>query len=469
MAVDELPLVKSMTVPQLRAELERRGLDPMQGSSKKDLSAAVEAARAKEEGPVDVPQDGESAEEPVEPTQAEIEQQHAQPQGDAAALTEAHTQALELREAAVPAQHALPGAGEFNAIMAIADRLAHSRIVPAAYQGKPDNIVAAIMFGRELGVGPMQSLKAISVIEDKPAPSAELLLAVMKREGLVIVDSGVNMERAWIRGRRSDNGEEMQVDWTYAEAEKIRSKGGKALVDKDNWKNYRVDMLWARAVGRLARRLMPDKVAGMGYAAEEVQDFNDEGWGTEYGNFERPTYKQDAPENPVPRNEAEIFQRMSALVGVDEAREWLREAVVKWAETQNVTVANYRELPLNMKAVVGQKLAGVVLDLEQRETETGEDLRMSTGVREKTAKAFAARLDGLVLEGPAWRLGPDEESLPARGSSVGQPGGSGDATDAPSEAGGGSDQSQGDDPETIDAEPIAEEEDIDFPEAKTKP
>lgn len=455
-AVADRKPVGHMTKAELKDEIEQeyQQKPPPGATSVNQLREFVQSLRDHEA-------EREQQEDQDEPPPEFITDEEAtergliQPQGTAAELDEAHTQALELREKAVPAQHAIPGAGEFNAIMAIADRLAHSRIVPVAYQGKPDNIVAAIMLGRELGIGPMQSLKSIHVIDDKPAPSAELLLAILRRGGVVVIDSGVNDERAYIRAKRLDSGEEMQVEWTYAEAQKIKDRKGKILTDKANWSNYRHDMLWARAVGRLARRLGPDKTAGMGYTSEEIQDFADD-WGDEYsGGYgdNAPVYKQDAPEAKVPRNEAELFQRMSALLGADEAREWLREAVVKWADTQHrVTVSKYTELSTGLKAVVGQKLAGVVLDLEQRETETGEDLRMSTGVREKTARAFAARLDGLALDGPAWRLDPDETDRPE---------GSAPESPAPVE-----DPQPGsdDDPDTIDLVPIAEDDlDIPFP------
>jgi hypothetical protein len=74
----------------------------------------------------------------------------------------------------------------------------------------------------------------------------------------------------------------------------------------------------------------------------------------------------------------------------------------------------------------------VVIDLEERESETGEDLRMDVGVREKVAAVFAGRLDGLALHGPEWRLGPDETSLPMR---PGTEGASADGGQAEGDAG----------------------------------
>jgi hypothetical protein len=414
----ELKPPEEMTVAELKTEIRERDADYKTGGvPKRDLVAILTKIRSGDQS--DQGDEEEvlagvvEEEEPVAPTSEEAAQAALSEQtgGAAIALDEAHSQALELREKAVMAQHALPGAGEFNAIMAIADRLAASRIVPVAYQGRPDNIVAAVMMGRELGIGPMQSLKDISVIDDKPALAASLLLGLLKKNGVVILESGVDDELAFIKARRSDTGEVQTVEWTYAEAEKVTDKKGRVLADKANWRNYRNDMLWARCVGRLARRLGPDLVAGMGYTAEEVADFDDD-WGSEYGSYKTPVYKQDAPENVPPRNAAEVLQRLSALVGADEATEWLREAVVEWSAAQSAPVETYGELSPHLKKVLGQKLAGVVLDLEERESTTGEDLRMATDVRQKVAAVFGKRLDGVALHGPPWRLGPDEPNLP---------------------------------------------------------
>lgn len=415
----ELKPVDNMTKTELRAEIEQHGETPSGSVTAIQLRERLTQLRGEEE-PEEI--DGVAVEEPeVEPTPEEVEREALSavpPGGSSQELAKAEEMALELRERAVGPTQTIPALAELNAISVVAERLASSGIVPEAYRRKPDDVVAAILMGRELGIGPMQSLKDIAVIDGRPALSAHLQLAVLRRAGVQIVESEVTDDRAYIKARRPD-GEVGAVEWTYAEAEKVKSKKGQVLVDKDNWRNYRQDMLWARAVGRWTRRYGSDLVAGMPYTAEEVRDFDDDS--DPYGYGGKPvTRRKDVPENPPPRNEAELFQRLSVLLGTDEAREWLREAVVEWAATQNATVERWAELSMNLKNVLGQKLAGVVLDLEDRETKTSEDLRMSTEVREKTAQAFAKRLDGLALHGPPWRLSPDETSFLTRAEYVSQ-------------------------------------------------
>lgn len=176
----------------------------------------------------------------------------------------------------------LPSPTEWEATLAVAKQIASTAFVPKDYRGQPEAVVAAILAGRELGVGPMQALRDIHMIDGRPTFSANLMLAQMRKGGLSVVESSSTAERAWIRARRRDTGEEAEVEWTIEEARSITQKG-KPLTDKDNWKNYPADMLWARAVGRLARRLGSDLMAGLVYSAEEMRDLEEGSYGVGTG------------------------------------------------------------------------------------------------------------------------------------------------------------------------------------------
>lgn len=326
-------------------------------------------------------------------------------------FVEAHEQAVALREQALPATHAIPGSGEFTAIMRVADQLSRSQIVPVAYRGKPDDIVAAILFGRELGIGPMQSLKDISVIDGKPAMSAQLMLAMMRKGGIVVLESEATAARAWIKARRSDTGEVTEVEWTIGEADLVQTKeNGRSvtLAETRRYKQYGADMLWARCVGRLARRLAPDLLAGMSYAAEEITDFSDEP--DEY-TFDRGgvvhAERYAGRPRPVPQSWAEWLDRFATLLGGNpgepgvfqaDAREWLRQAVAAVYGVETLT-----ELSREQMKDASRRAAAALLQLEEQ-----GDLSLAFGVRGKIQAAFAAGLDGIELAGPEWALDPDE-------------------------------------------------------------
>lgn len=63
-------------------------------------------------------------------------------------------------------------------MIALSESLAKSDFVPAVYRGKPGNIIAAIQFGREIGLSPMQALQGVAVVNGKPTVYGTTYLAV---------------------------------------------------------------------------------------------------------------------------------------------------------------------------------------------------------------------------------------------------------------------------------------------------
>jgi hypothetical protein len=308
-----------------------------------------------------------------------------------------------------------PAMQEFNAVMGMAARLANSRIVPREYQGRPDDVFAAYMFGKALGLDIMTALRDLYIIEGRAAIAAHRLLGLMRARGVRILSSDATAEEAWIIGKRMDTGEEMRVEFTMDEARKIVRKG-KSLVSGDNWQNYPKDMLWARAVGRLARRLAPDLIGGSTppYTADEVADF--EGWDVAYdesGNLQAsqaaqrqapavPEYRKEYPDYNWPQSLAEIRDRLGLILGPEEALEWLAQARVAMFPDADPAAATKEQ-----KDILFQALSTVLAEFE-------------VGARAKVQAVFAKRLGGAVLEGPPWSLGPDEaEARPAKVEVVG--------------------------------------------------
>ena len=179
------------------------------------------------------------------------------------------------RATAVQAQTTLPTPREWEASMAIARQIAATEFVPESYRGKPDAVIAAILTGRELGIGPMQSLRDIHMVDGRPAFAAQLMLAKMRAGGIVLIETESNEERAWIKARRPD-GEVGEFEFTIEDAETagLLAKAGKS------WVKYRKDMLWARAVSRMGRRFGSDMLGGLVYSKEELDDLEpDNGYG----------------------------------------------------------------------------------------------------------------------------------------------------------------------------------------------
>ena len=154
----------------------------------------------------------------------------------------------------------------FDGLMQQAEMIARSNIVPKAFRGKAADVLVATLWGQEVGFGPMASLSYIDVIEGNPALNAEGKVAAVRMHGHSITGT-VDDSKAVVTGKRLDNGDELTVEWTM----KMATDAG--LANKQNWKHHRQDMLWARGVSVLCRRLFADVTAGLSYVPEEVEAF----------------------------------------------------------------------------------------------------------------------------------------------------------------------------------------------------
>ena len=188
------------------------------------------------------------------------------------------------RATAVEPHTTLPTPREWEATMAIARQIASTKFVPESYRNQPESVVAAILTGRELGIGPMQSLRDIHMVDGRPAFAAQLMLARMRGGGIVLLDTESTEERAWIKAKRPE-GEVGEFEFTIAEAE----QAGLLAKKGNSWKHYRKDMLWARAVSRMARRFGSDMLGGLVYSKEELEDSAEGGYGGG-GGYEASTF-----------------------------------------------------------------------------------------------------------------------------------------------------------------------------------
>jgi hypothetical protein len=148
----------------------------------------------------------------------------------------------------------------FSEMMAQADVLVKSGLLPETIRSA-SAAVAIMMTGRELGLPPMLSFRAIAIIKGKPTLSAQLMGALIRREGYSykIVES--TNERCVIEFRRR-SGEMYSHVFDVADAKRAGLTG-------DNWTKYPKAMLFSRCMSAGARAYMPDVIAGM-YTTEEL-------------------------------------------------------------------------------------------------------------------------------------------------------------------------------------------------------
>jgi hypothetical protein len=149
----------------------------------------------------------------------------------------------------------------------LAEYIAATDFVPKAYRGQPAAVAAAILAGREMGIGPMTALQHLYVVEGRPAMSAQLMRAQVLAAGhdLRVVES--TAARCTVVGRRKgDSAEREPVTWS---GDDVRRAG---LANRPTWQRYPRQMLLARATAELCRAVFPDVLGGMTYAVEEAAD-----------------------------------------------------------------------------------------------------------------------------------------------------------------------------------------------------
>jgi hypothetical protein len=153
-----------------------------------------------------------------------------------------------------------------------AQKIANTPFVPTAFRGKPEAVFAAILYGDELGLGPMQSLNSIHVIEGKPSMAPELMRALVARAGHRLDVKLASNDKVILWGKRADNDSEATVEWSMKDAQQA------GLAGRGAWKTYPRAMLLARATSEICRMIFSDCIMGLSYTPEEASSIAGVEW-----------------------------------------------------------------------------------------------------------------------------------------------------------------------------------------------
>lgn len=148
----------------------------------------------------------------------------------------------------------------------LAKQIADTDFVPKSLRGNPAQVTACILFGAEIGIGPLQSLAKINIIDGRPAPSAELARALCMGDGHDLWVEEATTTRVVMGGKRANSSHVQKATWTMDDAKKA------GLAGKQNWQRYPRQMLLARCSIELARMVAPDSLGGISVFAEELDD-----------------------------------------------------------------------------------------------------------------------------------------------------------------------------------------------------
>jgi hypothetical protein len=203
-----------------------------------------------------------------------------------------------------------------------AQKIANTPFVPTAFRGKPEAVFAAILYGDELGLGPMQSLNSIHVIEGKPSMSPELMRALVARAGHRLDVKLASNDKVVLWGKRADNGSEATVEWSMKDAQQA------GLAGRGAWKTYPRAMLLARATSEICRQIFSDCIMGLSYTPEEASSIAGVEW-------------TDAPVEPVqtapvltaaPPTTAPNAEPQQVVVEADWVEDPPYEPTIDWTE-----------------------------------------------------------------------------------------------------------------------------------------
>lgn len=129
--------------------------------------------------------------------------------------------------------------------------------------------VVKILAGKELGLTPFQSMASIYIVNGKLALTSQAMSSLIKKaKGYDY--KVIKLDETECSIDFYENEEKMgNSTFTFKDAAKA------GLVNKDVWKSYPKNMLFARALSNGAKFYCPDAICGY-YSKEEVEDLGEE-------------------------------------------------------------------------------------------------------------------------------------------------------------------------------------------------
>jgi hypothetical protein len=265
-------------------------------------------------------------------------------------------------------------------LIALSERLAMT-VFAGPMRGKPAEVFATVLYGRELGLSPAQALQLIHVVQGRPTLSAEGHRALFLSSGhrLDIVDWTDKL--CSVRATRGDGRGMVEVTFTLKQATDA------GLLKNPSWRAWPQQMLLARATSMAIKAIAPDVSLGL-----DAQD--------------APMEPQPAPAGPVtvvalhaepePEAEPELVvvaeheqpeQRLISVPQMRKLRALLRDLANATGRPMDPDQA--RE---HISALAGRAL-GSAKDLTNSEASHVIDL-----LGEQVAEAASAPVDAEIIE-----------------------------------------------------------------------
>jgi len=313
-------------------------------------------------------------------------------------MTEQPGNGIELSHAAhmpAPQGGALPTGLEWQALERMAHMLADSNLIPYQLKQRPGDVAVILLAAREYGIPPLMALSKLPVVNGKPAPMGELMVALVLRAGHSIradfkAPDGSRYKggpltrqhygEAIVRRRDWPAGVEESLTFTLEEAISaglvtIDREGKPHAEDKKGnptpWQLYTPNMARWRAVANVCRLYFPDVLLGLSYLPEELGAIVDEDGAPVMGEVvdERPHPPSGTIEE---RTAQEAADRLADFDGLAE----VLDNVLRHAEENGYAdvAVTYAGDSVTLRDAIAAKRADLdaIIDVEGTEEEPAE-------------------------------------------------------------------------------------------------
>lgn len=155
---------------------------------------------------------------------------------------------------------------------ALSTTLSKASLLPDALRGKEADVLMTIMTGRELGLGPMQAIRAIEVIKGKPTLKAEAMVALVRARkdvcAYLMCEQSDAKIATWSTQRVGDP-KPTTISWSMAQAAAAGLTSPSKNGEPSMYTKYPDIMLRWRAASMLVKLVYSDIILGL-YDVDEV-------------------------------------------------------------------------------------------------------------------------------------------------------------------------------------------------------